>query len=58
MINLGVFWLFEIPLAWTLARTTGLGPHGVFLAITIAFSSLAVVSALVFRRGKWKTKRV
>ncbi len=58
MINLGVFWLFEIPLAWTLARTTGLGPHGVFLAITIAFSTLAVVSSLLFRRGKWKTKRV
>ena len=58
LINLGVFWLFEIPLAWTLARTTGLGPHGVFLAITIAFSTLAVVSALLFRRGKWKEKRV
>ncbi|MCH7489356.1 MAG: hypothetical protein IID05_01555 [Gemmatimonadetes bacterium] len=35
-----------------------LGPSGVFLAMTLAFSSLAVVSAAVFRRGKWKKKVV
>ena len=57
-INFCVFWLFEIPLAWLLARNAGLGPRGVFVAITIAFSSLAVVSAILFRRGRWKEKRV
>ena len=57
-INIAVFWAFEIPLAFVLARWASLGPHGVFLAMTIAFSSLAVVSALVFRRGSWKTKKV
>jgi hypothetical protein len=30
----------------------------VFVAIALAESSLAVVSALIFRRGKWKTKKV
>jgi Na+-driven multidrug efflux pump len=35
----------------------GMGPRGVFFAIMIAFSTLAVVSAAVFRRGRWK-KRV
>jgi putative MATE family efflux protein len=54
LINLVVFWLWEIPLAYVLAITLGLGPHGVFLAITIAFSTLAVVSAVVFRKGRWK----
>ncbi|MDX2193286.1 MAG: MATE family efflux transporter [Gemmatimonadales bacterium] len=54
LINLGVFWLFEIPFAWVLAVRTPLGPRGVFLAITLAFSTLAVVSALLFRRGGWK----
>jgi hypothetical protein len=34
------------------------GPHGVYLAITIAFSTLAVVRALLFRRGRWKTRAV
>ena len=58
IINLFVFWLWEIPLAYFFAFHTGLGPNGVFLAVTIAFSTLAVVSALIFRRGRWKTRRV
>jgi putative MATE family efflux protein len=58
IINLFVFWLLEIPLAYCLAILFGFGPQGVFLAITIAFSMLAVVSAIVFRRGRWKTRVV
>lgn len=58
IINLFVFWLWELPLAYVLAITFGLGPRGVFLAIMISFSTLAVVSALMFRRGKWKTRIV
>jgi putative MATE family efflux protein len=58
VINLCVVWLGEIPLAAALAYGFDLGPRGVFLAITISFSVLAVVSALVFRRGRWKTKAV
>ena len=57
IINLFVFWLWEIPLAYVLAVALGWGPHGVFISMTIAFSTLAVVSGLVFRRGRWK-KRV
>jgi putative MATE family efflux protein len=56
-INLGVFWVFEIPLAFLLARTPATW-KGVFLAVTIGYSMLAIVSALLFRRGKWKLKRV
>jgi putative MATE family efflux protein len=58
IINLFVFWLWELPLAYVLAVVLGLGPRGVFLAIMIAFSTLAIVSALFFRRGRWKTKLV
>jgi Na+-driven multidrug efflux pump len=58
IINLFVFWLWELPLAYVLAITLGMGPRGVFIAITIAFSTLAVVSAVVFRRGRWKTRVV
>ncbi len=57
-INIGCFWLWEIPLAWLLAEQLDLGPTGVFLAIMIAFSTLAVVSAVIFRRGRWKLQRV
>ena len=58
LINLFVFWLWEIPLAYVLAVIMGLGPQGVFLAVTISFSIFAVVSAIIFRQGKWKTKRI
>ncbi len=53
-LNLFVFWLFEVPLAWILAYHFGMKAHGVFWAITIAFSVLAVASAILFKRGKWK----
>jgi Na+-driven multidrug efflux pump len=55
VLNLFCFWLWEIPLAWLLSFEAGLGPTGVFVAITVAFSTLAVVSAVMFRRGRWKT---
>lgn len=58
MINIACFWCFEIPLAWTLAITFGMGPHGVFVAMTLAYTSIAVLSAILFRRGNWKRKTV
>lgn len=58
LLNVLCFWLGELPLAWFLAHAAGLGPSGVFIAITVAFSVLAVVSTLVFRRGRWKLKVV
>src|SRR5215467_7089430 len=51
LINFGIFWVFEIPLAYALANYTSLGPYGVFWAMTIGYSALAVVSAWVFSRG-------
>jgi len=54
VINLFVFWLWEIPLAWWLSSRAGFGARGVFMALTIAYSTLAVVSAVLFRRGTWK----
>jgi putative MATE family efflux protein len=57
-INIGVFWLWEIPLAWWLATHAGFGARGVFIALTVSYSALAVVSAVLFRRGTWKTRTV
>jgi putative MATE family efflux protein len=58
LLNLACFWALEIPLAYVLARVVGMGPRGVFIAITVAFSVLAVLSAILFRRGRWKAKVV
>jgi putative MATE family efflux protein len=57
-INLGCYWLFQIPLALGLSQALGYGPLGVFLAITLAESLLAVVGLVVFRRGAWKAQSV
>ncbi len=58
VINLCCYWLFQIPLAYSLAIPLGFGAKGVFVAITISESLLAVVAMVFFRRGKWKTRKV
>ncbi|HVT40544.1 MAG TPA: MATE family efflux transporter, partial [Gemmatimonadaceae bacterium] len=57
-INLGVFWLFEIPIAWVMSMQFGAGSRGVFIAVLAAYVLLAAVSAVLFRRGGWKKKKV
>lgn len=57
-VNFVAFWLIQIPLAWYLATETGLGHHGVYWAIGIAYSLSAVFGMVLFRRGKWKEKEV
>jgi putative MATE family efflux protein len=58
VLNLVCFWALQIPLAWLLAFRAGLGPNGIFVAIAIAQSALAVAGVLMFRRGKWKGSTV
>jgi Na+-driven multidrug efflux pump len=55
-INFACYWCVQIPLAWYLAGQ--FGPRGVYLAICGAESVLAVVSVILFRRGKWKSVAV
>jgi putative MATE family efflux protein len=57
-MNFYCYWLLQIPLAWLLAGWAGLGPRGVYLAICIAESVLAVVGIVWFRRGTWKLAKV
>ena len=57
-LNFLVFWCWEIPLAWLLAKPLGWGATGGFVAIPIAFSTMAVVGAVLFRRGRWQVQRV
>ena len=58
VINIICHWAWQIPLAWFLSFRANLGPNGVFLAIAIAESSVAVLAILAFRRGKWKEQIV
>ncbi len=58
VINVFCYWLVQLPLAYALAQPLGLGASGVFLAITIAESLLAVVGIVFFRKGRWKEQRI
>lgn len=58
LLNLLCFWFFKIPTAYLLAIGLSLGPQGVFWSITCAYSALALLALLLFRRGRWKTQRV
>ncbi len=57
-LNFFCFWLGQVPLAWILADVLGLGAMGVFIAVPVSFSVLALWSAVLFKRGKWKLQKV
>ncbi|WP_258104412.1 MATE family efflux transporter [Marinoscillum sp. MHG1-6] len=57
-INIVVFWFIQIPLAYWLAVTLNWQSTGVLMTIAIAHSLQAVISILLFRRGKWKLVEV
>jgi putative MATE family efflux protein len=57
-LNFFCFWLGQIPLAWALAIPAGLGPLGVYIAVPTSFTVLALWSAVLFQRGKWKQQKV
>jgi putative MATE family efflux protein len=54
LVNLASFWGLKLPLAWLLAKVFGLGPRGIFIAITAAYSAQTLLAALLFRRGRWR----
>lgn len=58
IINAIGFWAFQIPLAFFLVRTMNLGATGAFIAIPVAETAIAIVAFFVFKKGKWKLKKV
>jgi putative MATE family efflux protein len=58
IINFFGFWVFQVPFAWMLAKHFSLGPLGVFIAIPVAETLIAIVAYFVFRTGKWKRVKV
>jgi putative MATE family efflux protein len=58
IINLFGFWGLQIPLAWLLSKTFQMGPVGVFIAIPVAETAISITAFFIFRKGKWKTKKI
>ncbi|MDC8103566.1 MATE family efflux transporter [Chryseobacterium sp. PTM-20240506] len=57
-INFFGFWFLQIPLAYILTKHVGMGPTGVFIAIPVAETAIAITTFIFFKRGKWKTVNV
>lgn len=57
-INLICFWLFQIPVAYLLAKGFDLKATGAFIAIPLAETMIALVAWYYFKKGKWKTIQV
>jgi putative MATE family efflux protein len=58
IINLFCFWLTELPLAYFLAIQRGMGERGVFAAILVAESLMSIAGVILFKRGRWKNRKV
>ena len=58
LINFIGFWLFQIPLAFILARWMGLNEVGSFIAIPVAETAIAIAAYFIFKKGRWKTVKV
>ncbi len=57
-INFIGFWLFQIPLAYLLAKVFHLGPMGAFISIPVAETAIAVAAYIIFKKGKWKEVKI
>ena len=57
-INFFGFWLFQIPLAYVLAKHFNMGPTGVFIAIPVAETAITVAGIILYKRGRWKRIQV
>lgn len=58
LLNFIFFWLVETPLAALLALHLGWGQTGVYWAIVIAESGMALAAIWVFKKGRWKLVKV
>ena len=57
-INFLSFWLIEIPLAYFLAIVLKMGLTGASIAIVLAEAVLTITALVLFRKGKWKLRKV
>jgi putative MATE family efflux protein len=58
IINFICFWLFQIPLAYLLAKGLDLQSTGAFIAVPVAETMIALLAWYYFRKGKWKQVKV
>jgi len=57
-INFFCYWCLQIPSAYVLAIPFGYGPRGIYAAIAVSQSVLALVAVVIFKRGHWKERSI
>jgi putative MATE family efflux protein len=57
-INIVAFWMIEMPLAYFLALKLGFEEKGVFIAVLVSEIIMTTLGVILFKRGKWKLKKV
>ena len=58
VINVFGFWLFQVPLAFLLAKVLMWGPTGVFVAVPVAETLITIAAFVLFKKGKWKQIKI
>lgn len=52
------FWLFQIPFAWLIHKYTEIGITGIYMAVPVAETLMAIAVFFLFRTGRWKKTKV
>ena len=58
IMNLFIFWMLQIPLAYILSIHLSIGAEGAYYSIVISESTFSIVGYFLFKKGRWKTVKV
>ncbi|MBK6912915.1 MAG: MATE family efflux transporter [Ignavibacteriales bacterium] len=58
IMNLVIYWLMQIPLAYLLSVQLSLGAPGVYWTVVICETLFSIAGYFLFKKGKWKTIKV
>ncbi len=58
IMNLVIYWLMQIPLAYLLSVQLSFGAPGVYWTVVICETIFSIAGYLLFKKGKWKTIKV
>lgn len=58
IMNLIIYWMIQIPLAYLLSVHISLGAPGVYWSVVICETIFSIAGYFLFKQGKWKTIKV
>lgn len=58
IMNLIIYWLMQIPLAYLLSVSLAYGAPGVYWSVVICETIFSISGYFLFKKGKWKTIKV